>query len=510
MIKKISLTLLLLILILVYQLYLNDIIRNIGSDSIISTVINIIWAITILSVIAVLILENHSPSKTLSWIIILVFFPILGFIFYLFIGRNFRKLKIYTAKERKDYEELTQLSQREQNLLLNMSLSDSMGTEERMIANLFENNNKAFLTNFNRLQIFSDGNSAIESIFDEIEKARNNIHIQFFVIKNDVVGNKLKDILIRKAKEGISIRLLYDSVGSWRLSANFLNSLKQAGVKTASFSPVNIPFINSKLNYRNHRKIVVIDGETAFTGGVNIADKYCSKDPNIGYWRDTHLKIRGEAVHSLQALFITDWLFATKEKMTTENYFSPSDCNLYNPLQIVSSGPDSNWESIMQGYFAMISFAKHHINIVTPYLILNESMMTAVKVAALSGVEVRIIVPAKTDHLIVYWAAKSYYQELLQAGIKIFEYQKGFIHSKIITIDGKVSSIGSANMDIRSFTQNFEVNAFIYSQEVTSQINAIFEDDLKVSKQLLLENFLKRPLTRKIAESTARIFSPLL
>lgn len=518
--------LILILLIMLFFLYYHLFSKPVEEDTvgrIINVTINIIWGITILTIIFVLIMENRSPSKTLSWILILFFLPVIGFILYLVFGRNFRKKHIYARKEHNDYEKLQKMdsvhleqeSPVENHSKDSLSPSGIIRNEEKpiisLISKLLENNNKAFLTHRNRIEIYSDGEQAFQALLAAVKEARESIHLQFFVFKGDGTGRILGDTLIKKAKEGIEVRLLYDAVGSWNIGKRFVKSLQEHGVRAACFSPVDFPFISSKMNYRNHRKIAVIDGKFGFLGGVNIADRYRHKDSYYGFWRDTHLKIEGEAVHSLQALFVNDWTFSTKESlMLAAKYFPAHQITEINPLQVISSGPDSDWESIMQGYFAMITLAVESINIVTPYLVLNESMLTAVKVSALSGVTVRLIMPSKPDHHLVYWASRSYYQELMEAGVKIYEYQKGFIHSKFITVDGLLSSIGSANMDIRSFTQNLEINAFLFSEEITAQLNEIFEEDLQNSKEITPDFYSKRSYTVRIKESFTRLFSPVL
>jgi len=501
------------VLLLAIIFYLYNLIESSGKESLlnaINIIVKLLWGITILTVVLVLIMENRSPTKTLSWILILFFLPILGFIIYLVFGRNFRKKKIYARKEYNDYDKLKKIERSKLDHRYDISILGKERPAVSLISRLLENNNKAFLTYHNRGEIFSDGKQAIEAIFSAIESAQKTIHLQFFIIRSDRIGNSMKDLLIKKAREGVKVRLLYDSVGSWNIGCKYVRALQKGGVETSSFSPVSFPYISSKMNYRNHRKIAIIDGNIGFLGGVNIADRYMHKDKYYGFWRDTHIRIEGEAVHPLQAIFLNDWTFATGDNQFKDENFPESDIENINPIQIISSGPDSDWESIMQGYFAMITLASKNINIVTPYLILNESMLTAIKVSALSGVRVRLIVPSKPDHHLVFWAARSYFQDLLEAGIKIYEYRKGFIHSKYITVDGHLASIGSANMDIRSFLHNLEVNAFLFSDDLTARLDRIFEEDLDDSTELTLDEHLDRSYFNRFKESLARLFSPIL
>ena len=507
---KLLILVVLLIFLLSYFLFAKDYIESGNAGRIISTILSHIWLLTIITIIFVLILENRSPSKTLSWILILFFLPVLGFIIYLIFGRNFRKKKIFARKEYNDYEELRKINQVKLDQPYNRDLSETENPAVRLISRLLENNNKAFLTYHNDIEFYRDGEEAIAAIYRHLDKAEKSIHLQFFIIKSDETGKELKELLLKKAAQGLEVRVLYDAVGSYNIGGRYVRDLQRGGVDVACFLPVEFPFISSKMNYRNHRKITIIDGHTGFLGGVNIANRYVHKDKYYGYWRDTHLKIEGEAVHSLQALFLNDWCFATGQNLFDDRYFTARPNDRITPVQIISSGPDSDWESIMQGYFAMIALASRNINIVTPYLVLNESMLTAVKVSALSGVDVKLIVPNKPDHHLVYWASRSYFQELMEAGVRIYEYEKGFIHSKYITVDGLITSIGTANMDIRSFTHNMELNAFLFNREVTTRLDEIFAEDLSQSREIVLEEYLQRNFIIRMKESFNRLFSPLL
>ncbi|MCB5230055.1 MAG: cardiolipin synthase [Candidatus Cloacimonas sp.] len=498
---------LLIILIVFYQYFLDHKLNEHKFGQILSGLINIFWSLSIISIIAVLILENHNPTKTLSWIIVFFFLPLVGLILYFVFGKNVRKSKIYNKKETEDYLKIEHLVEIEDDYHGDIEYALSQNNLIRQVNKLLENNNKAFLTHRNSIEVYCDGVDAIDAICEEIDKAKESVHFQFYIIRSDETGELVKKHLIKKAGEGVQVRVLYDAVGSWTLTKEYIESLRQGGVEVVPFSPVKFPFISSKLNYRNHRKIVVIDGKVGFVGGINISDKYRHKPK---YWRDTHLRLKGDAVHSLQAIFANDWLFSTGKDLFVKSYFPQIEEKQLNPIQIISSGPDSNWDTIMQGYFAMISSAEEYIHITTPYLILNESLLTAIKVAALSGIEVKIIVPGEPDHNVVYWASRSYYKELLRSGVRLYEYQNGFIHSKILSVDGIVTTIGSANMDIRSFIHNFEVNAVIYSMELTEKMNKIFLEDMSNSKELSLEDLKKRKVLEKMRDSTARLFSPLL
>ena len=376
--------------------------------------------------------------------------------------------------------------------------------------NLLLNNSNAVITNDNEIQILKNGKEKFDELFSAIEKAKHHIHLEYYIIDNDKAGNRLREMLISKAQEGVEVRLIYDDVGSWELKKKFLRSMTNAGVKVDCFMKVRFPMLTSKVNYRNHRKIVVIDGEVAFTGGLNIADRYLEGIPEIGPWRDTHLKLTGGAATALQIIFMADWYFVSKEIFQGDQYFKPFKAGKGKLVQICSGGPDSDWESIRQAYFAAITSATDHIYIATPYLLPTIDLLTAIEIAALSGIDIRILLPGKSDAHIPKWGTDSYIKELLEAGVKVFFYKAGFTHSKVIIVDGVFSSVGSANIDFRSLETNFEVNAMIYDEEIAEELTRNFMDDLQGSEEIDLEIWVKRPWHRKAKESFARIFSPML
>ena len=474
-------------------------------------VLNVVYFITAVFISLSVILDNRNPAKTISWVIILFVLPFLGLVLYLFFGQNYRKEKIYSRKGLEDFERIRSLSE---DQMIELSTKEFMVNDKIKsklhIIKLLLNNSKALLTERNRVTVLNNGRNTFRSIFSELRKAKDHIHLEYYIIDDDKLGNELKDILIEKAREGVSIKLIYDDVGCWRLSKKYLRELKEAGVEHFPFMPVRFPFFANRINYRNHRKIVVVDGRVGFVGGLNIADRYLYGNKKIGPWRDTHLKIEGEAVNSLQVVFLIDWQFVSGKAITNKNYFPKSRIVCNQLVQITASGPDSDWASIMQAYFGAIATARDYIYISNPYFIPNESILTALKTASLSGVDVRIIIPGESDSYLTYYSTLSYVQELLEAGIKVFFYQKGFIHSKIILVDDIFSSVGTANLDIRSFDDNFEVNALVYDEEICQVLKKSFHDDLSYSREILIEEYRKRKLVRKLAESLARVFSPLL
>ncbi len=470
---------------------------------------NIVYALTIGFIITVVVLENRNPVRALAWILALLAMPGVGMFLYIFFGRNYRKRKMYNTKALRD------------NKLVQKLIADGIQKNDEAqshldnpfqikISNLLYNNSKAFLTVDNHEDIFKDGIEAFDEIFEQIREAKEHIHLEYFSISNDSVGRELRALLIDKAREGVKIRFIIDYVGSLFLGKRFVNKMRVEGIEVAFFSPTQFPFINSRLNYRNHRKIIVIDGEVGFVGGLNIGDSYMSKSRYFGYWRDTHMKLVGEAVRSLQAIFALDWEYTTKENLFNVSNFYPTRITNYNPIQIVSSGPDSDWASIMQVYFTMIAGASKSIKITSPYLVLDDSLLMSIKTAALSGIDVKIIIPGISDHQIVYWGTQSYIQELLEAGVKIYRYKKGFIHAKVLIADHLCASVGTANMDIRSFKHNFEVNALLFGKDAIGKLIDQFGQDLMDCEEIDLEEFNKRGKIRRLRESICRLFSPLL
>jgi len=471
--------------------------------------------ITIIAIIAVslfILLDNRrSPIKSISWLLVIIFIPVIGLILYFFLGRNYRKNKIFSRKEISDLQHIEKYIGNQIITKISVSIPNHIRIKRKEgIINLLRNNNKAFLTNDNKVEVLNNGIDTFDSIISAIQNANNHIHLEYYIIEDGKIANKIRDILIEKAKSGVTVRLIYDDLGSWGLSANFINSLKDAGAEVYPFMPVRFHRLVTKINYRNHRKIIIVDGNIGFVGGLNIADRYIKGNEEIGFWRDTHLRIEGSAVDTLQLVFLTDWYFVSNKIINDSIYFPEHNIIEKCLVQIASSGPDSNWASIQQAFFYAISTANKYIYISTPYFMPDESILTALKTASLSGVDIRILLPSKSDSIIAQWCSMSYIEELLEANIKIYIYKIGFTHSKIIIIDDIFSSVGTANMDIRSFDQNFEINALIYNENIAINLKNSFNKDIKSSEQLLLNTFSNRNLVHKFKESIARILSPLL
>lgn len=474
-------------------------------------VLGVLYAITIVATIIIVLLENRSPLKTISWILVLIFLPVFGFVVYLVFGQSFRKRKMFSMKGLGDLKWLQVMSQ-DQKLRLdkNRFLQDERIHEKKNIMTLLLNNSKALLSGYNKVEILNDGEETFSSIFKALRKAKDHIHLEYYILEDGELASKLLEILVDKAKNGVEVRVIYDDVGSWQLSKKYVETLKEAGVKVQAFLPVRFPILTSRVNYRNHRKIIVIDGTTAFVGGLNFADRYLHGIPEIGIWRDTHLKVKGEAASSLQIVFLIDWYFVRQEVLLNEKYLPYKKVKEKCLLQITASGADSDWASIMQAYFSAITSAKRNVYISSPYFMPNGSILMALKTSAMSGVDVRVLIPNKSDSFMTYWGTLSYIEELLEAGVRIYFYKAGFNHSKIMTVDGIMSTVGTANMDVRSFEQNFEVNALVYDEKITLELRERFLQDLNQSEEVILDSWVNRPKSQKIKESIARLFTPLL
>jgi cardiolipin synthase A/B len=470
-----------------------------------------IFIITVIALSVIILLENRNPTRTMAWILVLIFLPVAGIFLYLYIGQNHRKKKTFIKKRKQDYRVLkrlleTQITFTQFGKFFKKNFNDGRA---KMVPLILKAGDSPITFN-NEVKILNNGAQSFTEMLKAIENAKDHIHMEFFIIKDSEIGRKFQRALIQKAKEGLEVRLIYDAVGSWKLTEDYLSPMRDAGIQVEEFLPVTLPFFGSRLNYRNHRKILVVDGKVGFTGGINIGDEYLGKDKELGFWRDTHVKIFGEANYVLQTIFLKDWYFVSSEELDDPRYFPRQGYQGEIGIQILSSGPDMFWQTIQHAYFTAITAARKSVYITTPYLIPDEGILMALKSAGLRGVDVRILLPSVADHRTVFWASKSHFKELLEAGVKIYQYQKGFIHSKIIMTDDNVTSIGTANFDIRSLELNFEVNAFIYDEKITQRVKGDYFEDLRQSKRIYLEEYEKRAISSRLKESVARLFSPIL
>jgi cardiolipin synthase len=458
--------------------------------------------------VTIIILERKQPEKTIAWLLIFVLMPPVGIILYVFLGRNWKMHKL-----RENFSpQVEELVHRAINKLDNL--------EYLPLIELLANNSESPLFVSNEIKVFKDGAEKFESLKKELLKAKHHIHLEYYIIKSDNIGNEIKDILIQKSLEGVKVRFIIDRVGSIRLKRSYIKELKEAGIDVVQYSYFLAPilrYINTQINYRNHRKIVVIDGTVGFVGGINIGDEYLGKS-KFGYWRDTHIMVKGDFVLGLQGVFLDD--FITIKEANKElsfygedfgDYFLPVESKDKKIMQLVTSGPDSKFPAIQQGLLKMITMATDHIYITTPYFVPPDSILQALKIASLGGVDVRILFPGTYDHLIVYYASRTYLAELIKCGVKVYFYKKNaFVHAKVMTIDSKISTVGTANMDIRSYELNYEINAVIYNSETTEVLENQFYEDLKESTRMSTEIYENTPAYIKAFEAVARVFSSLL
>lgn len=476
-----------------------------------STILVIIYTVSFFIALAIIFLERKNPSATLAWIMVLFMLPGFGILLYFLFSQNISRQR-YRLTNNEKYVLTTSLQ--EQINSINNKEFDFCNNEAKkwqdMIL-LHQKYSHALFTQNNYLTIFTDGNHKFESLLEDIRAAKKIINVMYFIIKNDSTGRALIKALTEKAKENVEVRLLMDALGSRQFSPKSLQKFAEAGGKYSFFFPPKFKYLNMKLNYRNHRKMVIIDDKIGYLGGFNTGNEYLGKSKKFGNWRDTHLRILGSSVNELNAQFILDWRFASKENIS----ISPILQNDLPPagntgIQIVSSGPESDHSEIKSGYLKMISSAKKNIYIQSPYFVPDSSIMESLKNAVYSGVDVRVMIPNMPDHMFVYWATYKYAGELIRAGAKVYIYNNGFLHAKNICVDGEVASVGSANFDIRSFTLNFETNAFIYDAGEVYKLESIFEQDLAYCEELTLEKYESRSLLIKFKESIARLLSDLL
>lgn len=478
-----------------------------------SIIIGVIFILNMFLAMIVVFLERKDAGATWAWILVLFFIPGFGFFMYLFFGRSLTHSKMFQWEDQKKVGIAQFISNQLMEICTgNFPYRNSIEKKYHDLIFLHLSNNDAVLTQDNQVDLFTDGKKKFQSLFQDIEKAKDHIHLQYYILKKDDISKKLLAALIKKAKEGVKVRVLYDDLGSRGMTRSFFKELRHAGGEVEAFFPSKLHIINFRINYRNHRKLAIIDGKIGYVGGFNVGDEYLGKNPKFGYWRDTHLRIKGSAVYAIQTRFILDWNQASHRHDIhyAQNLF-PKDVSAGQVgIQIVNSGPDSEWEQIKYGYIKMITSAKKSIWIQTPYFIPDASLLDALRIASLSGVDVRIMIPNKPDHMFVYWATMSYVGEMIKAGAKIFIYDNGFIHAKTIIVDKEVSSVGTANIDVRSFRLNFEVNAFIYHEEIAHELSESFMKDMELSWEMTSEKYHHRSLYIRFKESISRLLSPLL
>ncbi len=470
-----------------------------------------IW--NLLFAIIIVFFERRDPKSVWAWLLLLYFLPFVGFAFYLLLGADMHKRKMFRVKELED--NLNEIIRRQEHEIKSRSpetLDPNLnGYTDLVMYNL--GTSHAVLTDDNDIRIFTDGNEKFDALLEDLKHAEKFIHIQYYIIKNDVLFNRIREILEEKAAQGVEVRVLFDAMGCRSVRHSYWKKLNGKNIKTAEFFPAFLRRLQLRINYRNHRKIVVIDNKIGYVGGFNIGKEYIGLDKKFGHWRDTHLRIMGSAVLSLQLRFLLDWNYAAKDNLLSDGRYLKmphSEEKGHCEVQIISSGPDNTTQQIRDNYLRLIQKAKESIYIQTPYFIPDESVLDALKIASRSGIAVNIMIPCMPDHPFVYWATYSYIGDMVMAGARCYTYDNGFLHSKGVIVDDKVFCYGTANMDIRSFALNFEVNAVVYDEKKAAEMVDIFRQDLKVSSRITKELYAKRSLIIRLKEQVCRLLSPLL
>lgn len=462
----------------------------------------LIYFAVVITTIFIVILDNRNPIKTMAWILVLFFLPVVGLLFYLFFGRSTRKEQLITKK---GYARLSKRPmmeyQTQESLAGNVS-------KQRLVS-FFTQVNSALTFEGNQVEFYTNGYSMIQSMIRELSRARHHIHLEYYIFEDDAVGRLLRDVLIDRARAGVKVRVLYDDVGCWKVDHAFYEQMLCEGIEVQGFLKVRFPQFTSKVNYRNHRKLTIIDGEVGFIGGMNIAERYL-KGVSWGSWRDTQVKLSGKAVYGLQTAFLTDWYAVDRSLITSAEYFPAMPSRGETIAQIVTSDPVGEWKDIMQGLMMAICSARHYFYVQSPYFVPTEQIKTALQTAALSGVDVRLMLPKRADTWLIHESSLSYLEDMMKAGVKIYLYRRGFLHSKLMVCDDELSTVGSTNMDFRSFEHNFEANAFFYDKMTALAIKNIFLEDQKHCLLLSSKIWNKRSWKNKVIESVVRLLAPLL
>lgn len=465
----------------------------------------LIYAFTVTATILTVLMDNRQPAKTMAWVLVLLFVPVVGIVLYFFFGQNVRKMRFISQRS---LDQLTRRSMLEFVEQRELRLPDEYRTQIR----LFANQNMSLPFKDNETDIYTSGYDFFPALLRAIAEAKHHIHLEVYIFADDALGRLVADALIARSKAGVEVRLIYDDVGSWRVKKSFFERMRNAGIDVHAFMPVKFPAFTSKVNYRNHRKLCVIDGTVGFIGGMNIALRYVKGTPRQP-WRDTHLCVRGGAVYALQCSFLVDWYFVDRTLITNRRYYPPVPWRINNDCiaQVVTGSPVAQWPDMMQGYVRVLLEAQQYVYIATPYFLPTEPILFAMRTAALAGVDVRLMLPRHSDSRLLEWASISYVMETLEAGVKVLLYTAGFNHSKLLVCDDSLCTCGSANVDFRSFENNFEANIFFYDRTMALRMKQVFLDDEAHCTTIdNVHELTHRPFRLRLWESVVRLISPLL
>ena len=461
---------------------------------------NIVLVLALIGILIYIIAENQHPTQTLAWVLVIVFLPVVGLILYFLVGHRPVRKQLLPEEERRLLQQRVTEAQAPHSC-------PAPGPYAKLDI-LQRNLGQGTPLGGNATRIYTEFYTMLDDLLADLEQARDHIHFEFFKFEDDKVGRRVADMLIRKAREGVRVRVQYDDFANL-FRKKFYRELKGAGIEVKPFLAINFPFLSPDANFRNHRKIVVVDGRVGYLGGMNIAERY-GEGLSWGPWRDTHLRVEGPAVAQLQLAYLSDWRFSSGELLAEPRYFPAGTAVGETPVQVVVTNPTDAWQAAMQGLIQLLGTARDYVYLQTPYFIPTATMMLALKNAALSGLDVRVMLPERSDGLLTGLASKSYIKEALSAGVKVYLYQGGFLHAKTIVSDEAFASVGSTNLDVRSFTLDFEIDAYCYDPAVAAQQKAIFERDMVQSVAVDLDAWMARPRWEKLKESLARLFSPLL
>lgn len=465
----------------------------------------------IVQIAIVLMLEFRSASKAVAWLFILFCVPFLGFAAYYFLARGYRARRKLRQSGTKQFQSMRrQIWERLKLIDAPADMENPEFRGQERLFGLLSHLSESPITGCNETLILKDGEEAFSRMMEAMESAESHIHIQFYIFRSDMIGAQFQEIMIRKAQAGVQVRMLCDGLGSLKLKPGFIRRLKAAGVEFHFFLPPLASLLNQRANYRNHRKILVVDGKVGFLGGINIGDDYLGLYASMGNWRDTHMRLEGDGVYFLQNTFLEDWQLASGQTLSGSEWFPRHGCSGKERVQILTGGPNMNWNTIQEMCFGAVAAARKRIWITTPYFIPDESVYEGLKSAAISGVEVKIIIPYHSDNRLVHLATLSYLDDLLLSGVEFYQYANGFVHAKVMIVDHLLATVGSANLDMRSFYYNYEQTAVLLSPNRIADLERQFEEDLHNSRPVLPETFRQRSKMQKSAEMLARVLSPLL
>ncbi|MEK4509325.1 cardiolipin synthase [Paenibacillus anaericanus] len=475
-----------------------------------------VWLIIILlgfiyQIATILFLEFRNPPKAMAWMFILFLVPFIGFILYYFVAQDYKKRRKLRRQGTRIFQEIKPVLWKQSTIVTSPEeMTNPDFTSQGRLFELLTHVSESPITGCNETVILSQVEKAYAAMIAAMEAAKDHIHMEFYIFRSDVIGTRFQEVMIRKAREGVKVRMICDGLGSYNLKHYFIKQLEEAGIEIHLFLPPWIAILDRRVNYRNHRKILVVDGTVGFVGGLNVGDEYLGLASKLGYWRDTHLQMNGDAVYFLQNTFLADWQLASGEKVYDPKLYPEHQCVRNERAQVLTSGPDQHWDAIQELIFGAIAAAKQRIWITSPYFIPDPSIRTALKVAAVSGVEVIIIIPYHSDSWLVHLASLSYVEELLQVGVKFYQYTQGFIHAKVMIVDDLMATVGTANMDMRSFFYNFEMIAILFDAVPIEKLVWDFQNDLTECRPITSREFSRRRRLQKGAEMLARLLSPLL